>query len=76
SLRINPEAKGEQTAAETGLLEKSLGKAKAKLRSDPKVEPNKVTAPYQLAKGEITNADLGNRITQMASELGISPNSI
>ncbi|MBQ1163813.1 conjugal transfer protein TraB, partial [Streptomyces sp. A73] len=34
------------------------------------------TAPYQLAKGEITNADLGNRITQMASELGISPNSI
>ncbi|MBQ1164286.1 hypothetical protein KBZ21_40535, partial [Streptomyces sp. A73] len=32
SLRINPEAKGEQTAAETGLLEKSLGKAKAKLR--------------------------------------------
>ncbi|MBQ1166933.1 conjugal transfer protein TraB, partial [Streptomyces sp. A73] len=55
---------------------KSLGKAKAKLRSEPKVEPNKVTAPYQLAKGEITNADLGNRITPMASELGISPNSI
>ncbi|MBQ1167326.1 conjugal transfer protein TraB, partial [Streptomyces sp. A73] len=54
----------------------SLGKAKAKLRSEPKVEPNKVTAPYQHAKGEITNADLGNRITQMASELGISPNSI
>ncbi|MBQ1165461.1 conjugal transfer protein TraB, partial [Streptomyces sp. A73] len=42
SLRINPEATGEQTAAETGLLEKSLGKAKAKLRSEPKVEPNKV----------------------------------
>ncbi|MBQ1167078.1 conjugal transfer protein TraB, partial [Streptomyces sp. A73] len=54
----------------------SLGKATAKLRSEPKVEPNKVTAPSQLAKGEITNADLGNRITQLASELGISPNSI
>ncbi|MEU2603255.1 plasmid transfer protein TraB [Streptomyces albus] len=76
-LRVNPEAKsGEQQAGQTGVLEKSLGKARLMLRGEPKVEPNRVTAPYQLAKGEITNADLGNRLNQMASELGISPNSI
>ncbi|GAA2629761.1 plasmid transfer protein TraB [Streptomyces axinellae] len=76
TLRVNPEAKGEQVAGETGLLEKSLGKAKAKLRGAPTVEPNKVTAPYKLTPGEMANPDLGNRITQIASELGISPNSI
>lgn len=76
ALRVNPDAKKDGESGETSLLEKSLGKAKAALRSQPKVEPNKVTAPYQLAKGELTNADLGNRINQMASELGISPNSI
>ncbi|GGO55399.1 sporulation protein SsgA [Streptomyces daqingensis] len=74
-LRVNPDAaKGE--GEETGILTKSLGKAKARLRGEPKVEPNKVTAKYQLAPGELTNADLGNRINQIASELGISPNSI
>ncbi|MFE4867701.1 plasmid transfer protein TraB [Streptomyces sp. NPDC056682] len=76
-LRVNPDAKtGEQAAAETGLLVKSLGKAKAMLRGEPKVEANKVTAPYQLSGGELTNADLGNRINNIASELGISPTSI
>ncbi|WP_306317249.1 MULTISPECIES: conjugal transfer protein TraB [unclassified Streptomyces] len=76
-LRVNPDAKtGDQAASETGLLVKSLGKAKAALRGEPKVEPNKVTAPYKLAGGEITNSDLGNRINNIASELGISPNSI
>ncbi|MDR3082123.1 MAG: conjugal transfer protein TraB [Streptomyces sp.] len=77
ALRVNPDAKtGETAAAETGLLVKSLGKAKAALRSEPKVEPNKVTAPYQLSGGELTNTDLGRRIDNIASELGISPNAI
>ena len=77
ALRVNPDAKtGEQGSADTGLLVKSLGKAKAALRGEPKVEPNKVTAPYKLAGGELTNADLGNRINNIAGELGISPNSI
>lgn len=77
ALRVNPDAQtGEQAAADTGLLVKSLGKAKAALRGEPKVEPNKVTAPYQLAGGELTNTDLGRRIDNIASELGISPTSI
>jgi hypothetical protein len=77
ALRVNPDAKKDtETSDDTGLLAKSLGKAKAALRGEPKVEPNKVTAPYKLAPGELTNSDLGNRIGNMASELGISPNSI
>ncbi|WP_181785095.1 plasmid transfer protein TraB [Streptomyces phytophilus] len=77
TLRTNPDKQqGEQQAGETGVLVKSLGKAKAKLRGEPTVEPNKVTAPYQLAPGEMTNADLSSRVNQIASELGISPNSI
>lgn len=76
-MRVNPDAKaGEAVASETGLLVKALGKAKAALRGEPKVEPNKVTAPYKLAGGELTNGDLGNRINNIAGELGISPNSI
>ncbi|MFE0104492.1 plasmid transfer protein TraB [Streptomyces sp. NPDC059009] len=74
-LRVNPDTKSDQ-ADHTGLLVKSLGKAKAALKSEPKVEPNKVTAKYKLTGGELTNADLGSRIDHIASELGISPNSI
>ncbi|MDI5967151.1 plasmid transfer protein TraB [Streptantibioticus silvisoli] len=78
AMRVNVDSKanGEIAASETGLLVKSLGKAKAALRSAPEVEPNKVTAPYQLAPGEMTNAEVGRRIEQIASELGVSPNSI
>ncbi|MFV8127523.1 plasmid transfer protein TraB [Streptomyces syringium] len=78
ALRVNPEASkdGQQGAVETGVLVKALGNAKAALRGAPKVEPNKVTAPYQLAPGEITNAEVGRRIDAIASELGVSPNSI
>ncbi|MCX5202462.1 conjugal transfer protein TraB [Streptomyces sp. NBC_00237] len=76
-MRANPEVRAsEAVASETGLLVKALGKAKATLRGEPKVEPNKVTAPYRLAGGEMTNDDLGNRIGSIASELGISPTSI
>ncbi|MCX5137599.1 plasmid transfer protein TraB [Streptomyces sp. NBC_00340] len=77
ALRVNPDAKtNDQAATETGVLVKSLGKAKAALKGDPKIEPNKVTAPYKLAGGEMTNTDLSKRIDNIASELGISPNSI
>lgn len=76
-LRVNSDAApGGKAASETGLLVKSLGKAKAALRGEPKVEPNKVTAPYRLSGGELTNADLGDRINNIAGELGISPSSI
>lgn len=77
AMRINPEAKTDAaTAGETGLLIKSLGKAKASLRKAPEIEPNKVTAAYQLAPGEMTNEEVGRRLTTIASELGMSSNGI
>ncbi|WSB74757.1 conjugal transfer protein TraB [Streptomyces sp. NBC_01775] len=78
TLRVNPEAKGgEQQASQTGVLEKSLGKAKLMLRGEPKVEPNKVTAPYRITDpGSLTNAEIGRRSENIATELGISPNAI
>ena len=76
-LRINPDTKTvEKGSAETGILTKAIGNAKVALRGAPKIEPNKVTAQLQLAKGEVTTAELGNRITHIASELGVSPTSI
>ena len=78
AMRVNPDgatAGAENT--ETGLLAKSLGKAKVMLRGEPKVEPNKVTAPYKItAPGELTNSEIGRRIDHIATELGISPTSI
>ncbi|CAM5429952.1 MULTISPECIES: plasmid transfer protein TraB [Streptomyces] len=78
ALRANPDAKtGEQAAGETGLLVKSLGKAKLALRGEPKVEPNKVTAPYKITDpGALTSAEIGRRIENIAGELGISANAI
>ncbi|WP_327300400.1 conjugal transfer protein TraB [Streptomyces goshikiensis] len=68
---------GANAASETGLLTKSIGKAKLALRGEPKVEPNKVTAPYKItAPGELTNAEIGRRLEHIATELGISPNAI
>lgn len=77
ALRVNHDARtGETTASETGLLHKSLGKARAALRGAPEVAPNKVVAPYQLAPGEMTNAEVSRRIDTIAGELGVSPNAI
>ncbi|MFI8942734.1 plasmid transfer protein TraB [Streptomyces syringium] len=78
ALRVNPEPgkDGQQGAVETGVLVKALGNAKAALRGAPKVEPNKVTAALQLAGGEITQDELGNRIKHIAGELGTSPTSV
>ncbi|MFJ3839449.1 conjugal transfer protein TraB [Streptomyces sp. NPDC090054] len=77
-MRINPDAAtGEKTSTETGLLAKSIGKAKLALRGEPKVEPNKVTAPYKItAPGELTTDEISRRLQHIATELGISPNSI
>lgn len=77
ALRINPDAtKEQQGTVETGVLVKAIGNAKAQLRATPKVEPNKVTAPLQLAPGQMSADELGNRSKLIASELGISPTSI
>lgn len=76
ALRVNPDTKDQQGAVETGVLVKAIGNAKAQLRGNPKVEPNKVTAPLQLAPGQMSADELGNRAKLIASELGISPTSI
>lgn len=75
-MRINPDAQTGKTSAEQGILTKAIGAAKVSLRGTPKVEPNKVTAQLQLAPGEVTTDDLGNRIKHMAAELGVPPTSI
>lgn len=78
TLRTTPD--GATTGAEsteTGLLAKSLGKAKLALRGEPKVEPNKVVAPYKItAPGELTNEDISRRAQHIATELGISPTAL
>ncbi|WP_055696149.1 plasmid transfer protein TraB [Streptomyces prasinopilosus] len=77
ALRVNPDPKdNQQGSVETGVLVKAIGNAKAQLRGAPKVEPNKVTAPLQLAPGQMSADELGNRAKHIASELGISPTSI
>lgn len=77
ALRVNPDTKAvEKGPGETGVLVKAIGQAKAQLRKAPTVEPNKVTAPMQLAAGQLTSDDLGNRIKHIAGELGVSPTSI
>lgn len=73
ALRTDPGAT-QQGSAQTGVLVKAIGQARAALRRPPKVEPNKVTAPLQLT--DITPGELGNRIENVAVELGISPTSI
>ncbi|MEU8469575.1 plasmid transfer protein TraB [Streptomyces sp. NPDC029006] len=77
ALRVNPDqAKDQQGSVETGILVKAIGNAKAQLRGTPKIEPNKVTAPLQLAGGQISTDELGNRIKHIAGELGVAPTSI
>ncbi|WP_145503165.1 plasmid transfer protein TraB [Streptomyces sp. CFMR 7] len=76
ALRVNVDPQKTGGNAETGVLVKAIGDAKVALRSKPKIEPNKVTAPLQLAAGQVTSDDLGNRIKHIAGELGVSPTSI
>ncbi|MFH8867137.1 plasmid transfer protein TraB [Streptomyces griseus] len=76
ALRVNVDPQKAGGNAETGVLVKAIGEAKVALRGKPKVEPNKVTVPLQLAAGQVTSDDLGNRIKHIAGELGVSPTSI
>ncbi|MFJ9985323.1 plasmid transfer protein TraB [Streptomyces globisporus] len=76
ALRVNVDTQKDGGNAETGVLVKAIGDAKVALRGKPKVEPNKVTVPLQLAAGQVTSDDLGNRIKHIAGELGVSPTSI
>ncbi|MER5816815.1 plasmid transfer protein TraB [Streptomyces californicus] len=76
ALRVNVDPQKEGGNAETGVLVKAIGDAKVALRGKPKVEPNKVTVPLQLAAGQVTSDDLGNRIKHIAGELGVAPTSI
>jgi hypothetical protein len=71
-------AAGGETSGETGsdksLLEK-VGLARTKLK-DVKVEPNRVTVPYELPAGELTNDDASKAISRMASALDVPTTAI
>ncbi|MBM9509959.1 plasmid transfer protein TraB [Actinacidiphila acididurans] len=76
-LRTNPDNQhGQPAAIEQGILTKAIGQAKVQLRGTPKVEPNKVTAPIQLAPGEVTTDELGNRVKHIAAEFGVAPTAV
>ncbi|MFD6081715.1 sporulation protein SsgA [Streptomyces hydrogenans] len=65
-----------ETSAESnkGLMEK-VGLARTLLKG-VKVEPNKVTASYELPAGELTNADLGRARDRLASALDVPTTAI
>jgi len=67
-----PEATGSDS--DKGLLEK-VGLARTKLR-DVKVEPNRVTVPYELPAGELTNDDVAKVIPRIASALDVPTTAI
>ncbi|MFB7266029.1 plasmid transfer protein TraB [Streptomyces nojiriensis] len=60
--------------ADKGLLEK-VGLARTKLK-DVKVEPNRVTVPYELPAGELTNDDVAKAIPRIASALDVPTTAI
>ncbi|WP_030764798.1 sporulation protein SsgA [Streptomyces sp. NRRL F-2664] len=60
--------------ADKGLLEK-VGLARTKLR-DVRVEPNRVTVPYELPAGELTNEDVARSIPRIASALDVPTTAI
>ena len=76
AMRVNVDPKKDGEGNDTGILVKAIGNAKMKMRKTPEVAPNKATVAYQLAPGEMTNAEVGRRIDSIASELGVSPTSI
>ncbi|MFF9802997.1 plasmid transfer protein TraB [Streptomyces rochei] len=69
-------AGGETTgeSSDKGLLEK-VGLARTKLK-DVKVEPNRVTVPYELPAGELTNDDVSKAIPRIASALDVPTTAI
>lgn len=60
--------------ADKGLLEK-VGLARTKLK-DVKVEPNRLTVPYELPAGELTNDDVAKAIPRIASALDVPATAI
>ncbi|MFF7315059.1 plasmid transfer protein TraB [Streptomyces sp. NPDC008137] len=69
-------ASGETSGSDSdkGLLEK-VGLARTKLR-DVRVEPNRVTVPYELPAGELTNDDVTKVIPRIASALDVPATAI
>ncbi|NED04817.1 sporulation protein SsgA [Streptomyces sp. SID6648] len=65
---------GSSESADKGLLEK-VGLARTKLR-EVKVEPNRVTVPYELPAGELTNDDINKAIPRIASALDVPTTAI
>ncbi|MFD8525348.1 plasmid transfer protein TraB [Streptomyces capillispiralis] len=66
------ESSGE--SADKGLLEK-VGLARTRLK-EIKVEPNRVTVPYELPAGELTNDDVAKAIPRIASALDVPTTAI
>ncbi|MFD0256391.1 plasmid transfer protein TraB [Streptomyces sp. NPDC127113] len=66
------ESSGE--SSDKGLLEK-VGLARTKLK-DVKVEPNRVTVPYELPAGELTHDDATKAIPRIASALDVPTTAI
>ncbi|MFF3891565.1 sporulation protein SsgA, partial [Streptomyces sp. NPDC001914] len=60
--------------SDKGLLEK-VGLARTRLR-DVKVEPNRLTVPYELPAGELTNEDVSKAIPRIASALDVPTTAI
>jgi hypothetical protein len=60
--------------SDKGLLEK-VGLARTRLK-DVKVEPNRVTVPYELPAGELTNDDVAKAIPRIASALDVPTTAI
>ncbi|MFJ9635020.1 plasmid transfer protein TraB [Streptomyces sp. NPDC101175] len=60
--------------SDKGLLEK-VGLARTKLK-DVKVEPNRVTVPYELPAGELTNDDVSKAMPRIASALDVPVTAI
>jgi hypothetical protein len=60
--------------SDKGLLEK-VGLARTKLK-DVKVEANRVTVPYELPAGELTNEDVSKSIPRIASALDVPTTAI
>jgi hypothetical protein len=73
-MRRNPDAVAAAEGADKGLLEK-VGLARTLLKGAT-VEPNRVTVPYALPAGELTNDDVSKALPRIASALDVPPNAV
>ncbi|MFE6461553.1 plasmid transfer protein TraB [Streptomyces cinereoruber] len=73
-MRRNPDATAPAENADKGLLEK-VGLARTLLRGAT-VEPNRVSVPYHLPAGELTNEDVSKVLPRIASALDVPPNAV